>query len=141
MNERFVSREEFNDIIADEAAQSCVDWNDPERRKEALRYIVKQIWNEAINEQQPAPPSLSTEQVPAEWLKATADAIGDIMDGIGRYDQPNFPWILPLLRSQLEALLGVVKLTHDGAEWDRGFKAGLGQAARELKQLELKEGK
>lgn len=50
LNERFVSREEFNNSIADEAAQSCVDWADPERRKEALRYIVKQIWDEAKSE-------------------------------------------------------------------------------------------
>lgn len=47
--ERIVSREEFNDSIADEAAQSCVDWSDPEHRKEALRYTVKQIWNEATD--------------------------------------------------------------------------------------------
>lgn len=48
LQERIISREQFNNEIADEAAQSCVDWSDPERRKEALRYIVRQIWSEAV---------------------------------------------------------------------------------------------
>lgn len=56
LKERFVSRDEFNDKIADEAAQSCVDWSNLERRKEALRYIIKQIWNEAITEREASTP-------------------------------------------------------------------------------------
>jgi hypothetical protein len=60
IQERFVSREEFNDSIADEAAQSCVDWSDPERRKEALRYIFRQIWNEAIAERHVSPSKFVT---------------------------------------------------------------------------------
>lgn len=67
VRERIVSREEFNDSIADEAAQSCVDWSNPERRKEALRYILKQVWNEAsADPPQPASDG-ALEKLVAKW--------------------------------------------------------------------------
>jgi hypothetical protein len=70
VRERIVSQEEFNNEIADDAAQSCVDWSDLERRKGALRYIVKQIWESALlSAPAPAPAPASSEvQVPATGM-------------------------------------------------------------------------
>jgi hypothetical protein len=53
-----------------------VDWSDLERRKEALRYIVKQIWNEALA----AAPSLHKEgdersSQPSGEVEAHASAV------------------------------------------------------------------